>query len=240
MSADIVDGFLSEDGKARPAFKGHIPQRYILRMIVYAVHFKLPSIYGQACADEERFGDFRFHGHYGLRWRWHGFLGGCRSFPHQRRCRLIGCGRCQLPIMPVIEQAESAVHIFGKLLLCAADGIIETVTLVRPIQPGSQRRQYFRSLALILQLLLDHGKRIVIIRTLGIGTRNIVRRIVKTVIDGSSQLPTLIFRDFGDSILTRESFLRDQALILLDHIRDGQMDGIIFLEIIVALILQPF
>ena len=51
VSADIVDGFLSENGKARPAFKGHIPQRYILRMIVYAVHFKLPSIYGQACAD---------------------------------------------------------------------------------------------------------------------------------------------------------------------------------------------
>ena len=143
-------------------------------------------------------------------------------------------------IMPVVEQAESAVHIFGKLLLCAADGIIETVTLVRPIQPGGQRRQHFRSLALILQLLLDHGKRIVIIRTLGIGTRNIVRRIVKTVIDGSSQLPTLIFRDLCDGILAGESFLRDQALILLDHIGDRQMDGIIFLEIIVALILQPF
>ena len=142
--------------------------------------------------------------------------------------------------MPVVEQTKSAVHISGKLLSCAADGIIETVTLVRPIQPGGQRRQYFRSLALILQLLLDHGKRIVIIRTLGIGTRNIVRRIVKTVIDGSSQLPTLIFRDLCDGILAGESFLRDQALILLDHIGDGQMDGIIFLEIIVALILQPF
>ena len=143
-------------------------------------------------------------------------------------------------IMPVVEQAESAVHIFGKLLLCAADGIIETVTLVRPIQPGGQRRQHFRSLALILQLLLDHGKRIVIIRTLGIGTRNIVRRIVKTVVDDSSQLPTLIFRDFGDSVLAGESFLCDQALILLDHIGDGQMDGIIFLEIIVPFVVQPF
>ena len=142
--------------------------------------------------------------------------------------------------MPVVEQAESAVHIFGKLLLCAADGIIETVTLVRPIQPGGQRRQHFRSLALILQLLLDHGKRIVIIRTLGIGTRNIVRRIVKTVIDGSSQLPMLIFRDFGDSVLAGESFLRDQALILLDHIGDGQMDGIIFLGIVIPFIVQPF
>ena len=56
VSADIVDGFLSEDGKARPAFKGHIPQRYILRMIVYAVHFKLPPIYGQACANDNRIG----------------------------------------------------------------------------------------------------------------------------------------------------------------------------------------
>ena len=141
--------------------------------------------------------------------------------------------------MPVVEQAESAVHILRKPILCAADGIIETVTLVRPIQPGGQRRQYFRSLALILQLFLDHGKRIVIIRTLGIGTRNIVRRIVKTVIDGSSQLPTLIFRDFGDSILAGESFLCDQALILLDHIGDGQMDGIIFLGIIVPFVVQP-
>ena len=51
VSADIVDGFLSEDGKSRPAFKGHIPQGYILCMIVYAVHFKLPPIYGQTCAD---------------------------------------------------------------------------------------------------------------------------------------------------------------------------------------------
>ena len=142
--------------------------------------------------------------------------------------------------MPVIEQAESAVHILRKPILCALNGAVMAVILRQVIQPGSQCRQHIRSLALILQLLLDHGKRIVIIRTLGIGTRNIIRRIVKTVIDGSSQLPTLIFRDFGDSVLAGESFLRDQALILLDHIGDGQMDGIIFLEIIVALILQPF
>ena len=116
---------------------------------------------------------------------------------------------------------------------------METVTLVRPIQPGDQRRQYFRSLALILQLLLDHGKRIVIIRTLGIRTRNIVRRIVKTVIDGSSQLPTLIFRDLCDGVLAGEAFLRDQALIFLDHIGDGQMDGIIFLGIVIPFIVQP-
>ena len=140
--------------------------------------------------------------------------------------------------MPVVEQAESAVHILRKPILCAADGIIETVTLVRPIQPGGQRRQYFRSLALILQLLLDHGNRIVIIRTLGIGTRNIVRRIVKTVVDDSSQLPTLIFRDFGDSVLTGEAFLRNEFLIFLYHIGDGQMDGIIFFESVVSHIFQ--
>ena len=56
VCADIVEGFLSEDGKSRPAFKGHIPQRYILCMIVYAVHFKLPSIYGQACANDNGIG----------------------------------------------------------------------------------------------------------------------------------------------------------------------------------------
>ena len=56
VSADIVDGFLSEDRKSRSAFKGHIPQGYILRMIVYAVHFKLPPIYGQACANDNGIG----------------------------------------------------------------------------------------------------------------------------------------------------------------------------------------
>ena len=56
VSADIVEGFLSEDGKSRPAFKGHIPQGYILCMIVYAVHFKLPPIYGQACANDNGIG----------------------------------------------------------------------------------------------------------------------------------------------------------------------------------------
>ena len=91
-----------------------------------------------------------------------------------------------------------------------------------------------------MQLLLDHGKRIVIIRALGIGTRNIVRRIVKTVIDDSSQLPTLILRDLCDGILAGEAFLRDQALILLDHIGDRQMDGIIFLGIVVPFVVQPF
>ena len=141
-------------------------------------------------------------------------------------------------IMPVIEQAESAVHILRKPILCAADGIIGTVTLVRPIQPGGQRRQHFRSLALILQLFLDHGKRIVIIRTLGIGSRNIVRRIVKPVVDDSSQLPALILRDLCDGILAGKTLLRNEFLIFLDHIGDGQMDGIIFFESVVSHIFQ--
>ena len=240
VSADIVDGFLSEDGKSRPAFKGHIPQGYILRMIVYAVHFKLPPIYGQACTDGERFGDFRFHGHYGLRWRWHGFLGGCRNFPHQRRCRLIGYGRCQLPIVPVVEQAESAVHIFGKLLLCAPNGAIIAIILRQAVQPGSQRRQHIRSFGLVLKLLFNDGNGIIEVCVFRIGARNFIRGIIETVVDDSSQLPTLIFRDLCDGILARESFLRDQALILLDHIGDRQMDGIIFLGIIVPFVVQPF
>ena len=48
VSADIVEGFLSEDGKSRSGLKGYVPKGYPLRMIVYAVHFKLPPIYGQA------------------------------------------------------------------------------------------------------------------------------------------------------------------------------------------------
>ena len=234
------DRFRAEDGKARPAFKGHIPQRYILCMIVYAVHFKLPPIYGQACTDGERFGDFRFHGHYGLRWRWHGFLGGCRSFPHQRRCRLIGYGRCQLPIVPVVEQAESAVHILRKPILCAADGIIIAIILRQAVQPGSQRRQHIRSFGLVLKLLFNDGNGIIEVCVFRIGARNFIRGIIETVIDGSSQLPTLIFRDLCDGILAGESFLCDQALILLDHIGDGQMDGIIFLGIVIPFIVQPF
>ena len=91
-----------------------------------------------------------------------------------------------------------------------------------------------------MHLFLNHGKRIVIIRALGIGTLHIVRGIVKTVVDDSSQLPALILRDLCDSILAGESFLRDQALILLDHIGDGQMDGIIFLGMVVPFVVQPF
>ena len=240
VSADIVDGFLSEDGKARPAFKGHIPQGYILCMIVYAVHFKLPPIYGQACADGERFGDFRFHGHYGLRWRWHGFLRGCRSFPHRRRCRLIGCGRCQLPIVPVIEQAELTVYIGIKLKMSFMDKFIVAVIFLHFTQPGIQCVHEPHCSGLILQFFFNQRYRLIIIHAHVIGTRHIVRCIVQTGVNGPRHLSPLIFRDLCDGILAGESFLCDQALILLDHIGNRQMDGIIFLEIIVALILQPF
>ena len=228
VSADIVDGFLSENGKARPAFKGHIPQRYILCMIVYTVHFKLPPIYGQACACGNRCGYFRLHSRCGFLQR--GFWLG-RNF--NRVC----LPRC---IVPVVEQAECAVHILSKPLFCTVDGIVIAITVCHAIQPRGQRRQHIRSSILIFQLFFNSRDRIIKVRPLWIGTRDIVRRIVKTVIDGSSQLPTLILRDFGDSVLAGESFLRDQALILLGHIGDGQMDGIIFLEIIVPFVVQPF
>ena len=240
VSADIVDGFLSEDGKARPAFKGHIPQRYILRMIVYAVHFKLPSIYGQACTDGERFGDFRFHGHYGLRWRWHGFLGGCRSFPHQRRCRLIGCGRCQLPIMLVIEQAELTVYIGIKLEMSFMDKFIVTVIFLHFTQPGIQCVHEPHCSGLILQFFFNQRYCLIIIHTHVIGTRHIVRCIVQAGVNGPRQLPTLIFRDFGDSVLAWKSLLCDEFLIFLDHIGDRQVNAIIFLGIIVPFVVQPF
>ena len=239
MSADIVDGFLSENGKARSGLKGHIPQRYILRMIVYAVHFKLPPIYGQACTDGERFGDFRFHGHYGLRWRWHGFLGGCRSFPHQRRCRLIECGRCQLPIVPVIEQAELTVYIGIKLKMSFMDKFIVAVIFLHFTQPGIQCVHEPHCSGPILQFFFNQRYRLIIIHAHVIGTRHIVRCIVQTGVNGPRHLSPLILRDLCDGVLTGESFLRDQALILLDHIGDRQMDGIVFLEIIVPFVVQP-
>ena len=209
-------------------------------MIVYAVHFKLPSIYGQACTDGERFGDFRFHGHYGLRWRWHGFLGGCRSFPHQRRCRLIECGRCQLPIVPVIEQAELTVYIGIKLKMSFMDKFIVAVIFLHFTQPGIQCVHEPHCSGPILQFFFNQRYCLIIIHTHVIGMRHIVRCIVQAGVNGPRHLSPLIFRDLCDGILAGESFLRDQALILLDHIGDGQMDGIIFLGMVVPFVVQPF
>ena len=99
-----------------------------MRGFVYVVHFKLSVIYGQPGANDNRVSERnRF-----------------RLRQLRLRCGKPCCILCDLlhkaafllrGIMPVVEQAESTAHIFGKLLLCAADGIIGTVTLVRPIQP---------------------------------------------------------------------------------------------------------
>lgn len=43
-----------------------------------------------------------------------------------------------------------------------------------------------------------------------------------------------------DGVLAGKALLRDQALILLDHIGDRQVDGIIFLGLIVPFVDQPF
>ena len=140
--------------------------------------------------------------------------------------------------MPVVEQAESTVHIFGKLLLCAPNGAIIAIILRQAVQPGGQRRQHFRSFSPIFQLLFNNRERIIKVHTLWIGTRSIVRGIIEAAINKPRQLPTLILWDFSDSVLTRIPLLRDQALILLDNIGNGQMNGIIFFEIVVALIFQ--
>ena len=143
-------------------------------------------------------------------------------------------------IMPVVEQAEGTVYILKKAFFCAADGIVIAITVCHAIQPRGQRRQYLRSFSPIFQLLFNNGERIIKVRTLWIGTRSIVWGIIEAAINKPRQLPTLILRDFSDSVLTGIPLLRDQALILLDNIRNGQMDGIIFSGIVVALIFQTF
>ena len=139
----------------------------------------------------------------------------------------------------MVEQAESAVHILRKPLFCAADGIEIPVILRQAIQPGSQCRQYFRCFGLIQKLLLNDRNGIVEVYVFRIGARNFIRGIIETVVNCLRQLPALIFRDLGDGVLAGEAFLRDQALIFLDHIGDGQMDGIIFLGIVIPFIVQP-
>ena len=140
----------------------------------------------------------------------------------------------------MVEQAESAVHIFGKPILCALNGAIIAIILRQTVQPGSQRRQHIRSFGLVLKLLFNDGNGIIEVCVFRIGARNFIRGIIETVVDDSSQPPALILRDLCDSVLAGESFLRDQVLILLDHIGDGQMDGIIFLGIVIPFIVQPF
>ena len=84
--------------------------------------------------------------------------------------------------MPVVEQAERAIDVFGKLLLRLLAGIIVPVALVHAFQIGSQGFQYFRCLCLIRQLLLNDRNGIIIVRAFGVRLRHIVRCIRKAKI----------------------------------------------------------
>ena len=142
--------------------------------------------------------------------------------------------------MSVMEQAELTVYIGIKLKMSFMDKFIVAVIFLHFTQPGIQCVHEPHCSGLILQFFFNQRYRLIIIHAHVIGTRHIVRCIVQTGVNGPRHLSPLILRDLCDGILTGESFLRDQALILLDHIGDGQMDGIIFLETVVPFVIQPF
>ena len=98
------------------------------------------------------------------------------------------------------------------------------VTLIHAIQIGSQGFQRFRCLYLVRQLLLNGGNGVIVVHTLGVWSRHIVRCIRKAEIHCPRQLPPFILRNCGNGILAGEAFLRDEPFILLDHIGDGQRD----------------
>ena len=141
--------------------------------------------------------------------------------------------------MPVVEQAERAVNIFRKLLLCPLAGIIVPVALVHAIQIGSQGFQHFRRLRLIRHLRLDSENGVIVIRALGVWSRHIIRRIRKAEIYRPRQLLPLILRNSGNGILAGEALLRDKSFILLDHIGDGQLDFVVLFPAVLPLIGQP-
>ena len=141
--------------------------------------------------------------------------------------------------MPVIEQAELTVYIGIKLKMSFMDKFIVAVIFLHFTQPGIQCVHEPHCSGLILQFFFNQRYRLIIIHAHVIGTRHIVRCIVQTGVNGPRHLSPLILWDLCDGILAGESFLRDQALILLDHIGDGQMDGIIFLGIVVPFVVQP-
>ena len=143
-------------------------------------------------------------------------------------------------IMPVIEQAELTVYIGIKLKMSFMDKFIVAVIFLHFTQPGIQCVHEPHCSGLILQFFFNQRYRLIIIHAHVIGTRHIVRCIVQAGVNGPRHLSPLILRDLCDGVLTGESFLRDQALILLDHIGDGQMDGIIFLGMVVPFVVQPF
>ena len=140
--------------------------------------------------------------------------------------------------MPVVEQAERAVDVFRKLLLCPLAGIIMPVALVYAIQIGSQGFQHFCRFRFICQLLLNGGNSVIIVRALGVRFRHIVRCIRKAKIHRPCQPPPFILRDLGNGVLAREAFLRDEPFILLDHMGDGQLDLIVLFATVLPLIGQ--
>ena len=85
-------------------------------------------------------------------------------------------------VVPVVEQTERTVDIFGKLLLCPLARIIMPVALVHAIQIGSQGFQHFRRLRLIRQLFLNDRNGVIVVRALGVRLRHIVRCIRKAEI----------------------------------------------------------
>ena len=101
------------------------------------------------------------------------------------------------------------------------------VALVHAFQIDSQGFQHFRRFHLICQLLLHGGNGVIVVHTLGVRSRHIVRRVGKTEIYRPRQLLPLILRNRGNGILAGETLLRDEPFVLLDHIGDGQLDFII-------------
>ena len=141
--------------------------------------------------------------------------------------------------MSVIEQAELTVYIGIKLKMSFMDKFIVAVIFLHFTQPGIQCVHEPHCSGPILQFFFNQRYCLIIIHAHVIGTRHIVRCIVQTGVNGPRHLSPLILWDLCDGILAGESFLRDQALILLGHIGDGQMDGIIFLGIVIPFIVQP-
>ena len=105
-------------------------------------------------------------------------------------------------------------------------------------QPGIQCVHEPHCSGLILQFFFNQRYCLIIIHAHVIGTRHIVRCIVQTGVNGPRHLSPLIFRDLCDGILAGKSLLCNKFLIFLDHIGDGQMDGIIFFESVVPHIFQ--
>ena len=144
----------------------------------------------------------------------------------------------QSTVVPMVKQAERTVNVFRKLFPRLLAGIIVPVSLVHAIQIDSQGYQHFRRFCLIRQLLLNDGNGVIVVHTLGVWSRHIVRCIRKAEIHCPRQLPPFILRNCGNGILAGETLLRDEPFILLDHIGNAQLDFIILFPGIFPLIGQ--